>query len=61
MSPEYALDGHFSIKSDVFSFGVLLLEIVTGRKNTRTYHIENYEGLLGNVSITLSHFFFFCI
>ncbi|WCJ35876.1 G-type lectin S-receptor-like serine/threonine-protein kinase At1g11300 [Euphorbia peplus] len=34
MSPEYALSGKFSEKSDVFSFGVLLLEIVTGRRNT---------------------------
>ena len=33
MSPEYALYGHFSDKLDVFSFGVLLLEIVSGRKN----------------------------
>ena len=28
MSPEYAMEGRFSEKSDVFSFGVLLLEIV---------------------------------
>ncbi|GJN32665.1 hypothetical protein PR202_gb21185 [Eleusine coracana subsp. coracana] len=33
MSPEYAMDGVFSVKSDVFSFGVLVLEIVSGRKN----------------------------
>ncbi|PKU78131.1 Receptor-like serine/threonine-protein kinase SD1-8 [Dendrobium catenatum] len=33
MSPEYALNGLFSVKSDVFSFGVLLLEIVSGRRN----------------------------
>uniref|UniRef100_A0A6N2M2S6 non-specific serine/threonine protein kinase n=1 Tax=Salix viminalis TaxID=40686 RepID=A0A6N2M2S6_SALVM len=33
MSPEYALDGLFSVKSDVFSFGVILLEIISGRKN----------------------------
>ncbi|KAK9084971.1 hypothetical protein Sjap_025382 [Stephania japonica] len=33
MAPEYAMDGQFSIKSDVFSFGVLLLEIISGKKN----------------------------
>ncbi|XP_077242036.1 G-type lectin S-receptor-like serine/threonine-protein kinase At4g27290 [Tasmannia lanceolata] len=33
MSPEYAMNGLFSVKSDVFSFGVILLEIVSGKKN----------------------------
>ncbi|GJZ44196.1 putative receptor-like protein kinase, partial [Tanacetum coccineum] len=33
MAPEYAMQGQFSVKSDVFSFGVLVLEIVTGQKN----------------------------
>ncbi|KAL7257464.1 hypothetical protein ACSBR1_003708 [Camellia fascicularis] len=32
MSPEYAIDGLFSIKSNVFSFVVLVLEIVSGKK-----------------------------
>ncbi|XP_010247618.1 PREDICTED: putative receptor-like protein kinase At4g00960 [Nelumbo nucifera] len=34
MAPEYAMRGQFSVKSDVFSFGILLLEIVSGKKNT---------------------------
>ncbi|KAL5578004.1 hypothetical protein UlMin_019703 [Ulmus minor] len=34
MSPEYAMEGLYSVKSDVFSFGVLLLEILSGRKNS---------------------------
>ncbi|KAL5707821.1 non-specific serine/threonine protein kinase [Ranunculus cassubicifolius] len=33
MPPEYLLQGHFSVKLDVFSFGVLVLEIVTGQRN----------------------------
>ncbi|XP_072951110.1 G-type lectin S-receptor-like serine/threonine-protein kinase At4g27290 isoform X2 [Typha angustifolia] len=33
MPPEYATEGLFSIKSDVFSFGVLLLEIISGTRN----------------------------
>lgn len=33
LSPEYATYGQVSTKLDVFSFGVLVLEIVSGRKN----------------------------
>ncbi|RWR88188.1 G-type lectin S-receptor-like serine/threonine-protein kinase isoform X1 [Cinnamomum micranthum f. kanehirae] len=33
MSPEYAMDGRFSVKSDAFSFGVILLEIISGKRN----------------------------
>ncbi|XP_014514537.1 putative receptor-like protein kinase At4g00960 [Vigna radiata var. radiata] len=43
MSPEYAMHGKFSEKSDVFSFGVLVLEILSGKKNTSYYrsHEDN--------------------
>lgn len=34
MSPEYAYCGHVSVKSDMYSFGVIVLEIVTGRRNS---------------------------
>ncbi|KAK6913047.1 Serine-threonine/tyrosine-protein kinase, catalytic domain [Dillenia turbinata] len=47
MSPEYAMEGQFSIKSDVFSFGVLILEIVSGRKNTSFYHLDRPLNLIG--------------
>ncbi|URE29093.1 receptor-like protein kinase [Musa troglodytarum] len=32
IAPEYALHRHFSDKSDVYSYGVLVLEIITGRR-----------------------------
>jgi len=33
MAPEYATDGLFSVKSDVFSFGILMLELISGKKS----------------------------
>ncbi|CAI9756560.1 unnamed protein product [Fraxinus pennsylvanica] len=48
MSPEYAMDGLFSMKSDVFSFGVLVLEIVSGKKNRGFYHTNNQLNLLAH-------------
>ncbi|KAF6151590.1 hypothetical protein GIB67_021776 [Kingdonia uniflora] len=48
MSPEYAMEGIFSEKSDVFSLGVLLLEIVSGKRNTSFYQPEQSLSLLGH-------------
>ncbi|KAK9073773.1 hypothetical protein SSX86_006367 [Deinandra increscens subsp. villosa] len=42
MAPEYAGDGMFSTKSDIFSFGVLVLEIVSGKTN-RQFLCETYN------------------
>lgn len=53
MSPEYAIDGLFSVKSDVFSFGVLVLEIISGQKNRGFEHPEHNLNLLGHVSLSL--------
>ncbi|XP_042520164.1 receptor-like serine/threonine-protein kinase SD1-8 [Macadamia integrifolia] len=48
MSPEYAMDGIFSVKSDVFSFGVLVLEIVSGKKNRGFYYVNSQLNLLAH-------------
>ncbi|KAJ1441979.1 putative serine/threonine-protein kinase [Sesbania bispinosa] len=47
MAPEYAIDGLFSIKSDVFSFGILLLEIICGKRNRSYYHMDDSLNLVG--------------
>lgn len=48
MAPEYACEGFFSIKSDVFSFGVVVLETISGRRNSRTTVFEDGLSLLGH-------------
>ncbi|KAK3408274.1 hypothetical protein EUGRSUZ_J00545 [Eucalyptus grandis] len=48
MSPEYAFDGKFSVKSDIFSFGVLLLEIVSSKRNRGFHHPDHHHNLLGH-------------
>ncbi|XP_037418599.1 cysteine-rich receptor-like protein kinase 10 [Triticum dicoccoides] len=47
MSPEYASEGIYSIKSDVFSFGVLLLEILSGKRNSGFHQYGDFLNLLG--------------
>ncbi|XP_027927406.1 probable leucine-rich repeat receptor-like serine/threonine-protein kinase At3g14840 [Vigna unguiculata] len=34
MAPEYAMHGYLTDKADIYSFGVVILEIVTGNSNT---------------------------
>ncbi|XP_024156925.2 uncharacterized protein LOC112164829 [Rosa chinensis] len=46
MAPEYAMEGLFSVKSDVFSFGVVLLEIISGKKNSGFYLTEHAKTLV---------------
>jgi len=52
MSPEYAMEGFFSEKSDVFSLGVIFLEIISGRKNS--HKEENNLNLLAYVSVLIN-------
>ncbi|KAE8677906.1 Cysteine-rich receptor-like protein kinase 15 [Hibiscus syriacus] len=47
MALEYAIEGLFSIKPDVFSFGVVMLEIISGKRNKRIYQVEDAPSLDG--------------
>ncbi|KAI3973699.1 hypothetical protein MKX01_031119 [Papaver californicum] len=46
MAPEYILHGDFSVKSDVFSFGVLVLEILCGQRNSSFHKSDIARDLL---------------
>ncbi|GJN32565.1 hypothetical protein PR202_gb21079 [Eleusine coracana subsp. coracana] len=47
IAPEYASEGIFSVKSDVFSFGVLLLEIISGKRTAGFYQYGKFFNLTG--------------
>ncbi|XP_054776911.1 cysteine-rich receptor-like protein kinase 44 [Prosopis cineraria] len=45
MSPEYAMHGQFSEKSDVYGFGVIILEIISAKRNARSPKSKIFEDL----------------
>ncbi|QHO32417.1 G-type lectin S-receptor-like serine/threonine-protein kinase [Arachis hypogaea] len=47
MAPEYAINGLFSVKSDVFSFGIILMEIISGNRNRALCHANETLNLVG--------------
>ncbi|KAM7486345.1 hypothetical protein LguiA_002354 [Lonicera macranthoides] len=48
MCPEYAMHGLYSVRSDVFSFGVLVLEIISGKKNSSFCQSDHGDHLLSH-------------
>ncbi|XP_019198532.1 PREDICTED: probable leucine-rich repeat receptor-like serine/threonine-protein kinase At3g14840 [Ipomoea nil] len=46
MAPEYALWGYLTFKADVYSFGIVALEILAGKNNVKHHSDENYFCLL---------------
>ncbi|KAK9052276.1 hypothetical protein SSX86_028905 [Deinandra increscens subsp. villosa] len=57
MAPEYASSGKLTEKSDVFSFGVVLLELITGRKPVDASQPLGDESLVEWARPLLSHAF----
>ncbi|GAA0146197.1 transmembrane signal receptor [Lithospermum erythrorhizon] len=53
LAPEYLAHGQLTEKVDVYSFGVLLLEIVTGRQNNKSKSSEYSDSL---INIAWNHF-----
>lgn len=46
MAPEYAMRGYLTEKADVYSFGIVALEIVSGKSNTNFRPSEDFVYLL---------------
>ncbi|KAI9070949.1 hypothetical protein K1719_047089 [Acacia pycnantha] len=47
MAPEYAINGVVSFKIDIFSFGVMLIEILCGKKNNSRFDLDRPLNLIG--------------
>lgn len=60
LAPEYAIRGQVTRKADIYSFGVLLLEIVSGRSNTNRRLPTKEQYLLERVWTFLSLCIFSC-
>ena len=59
MAPEYAMEGVFSTKSDVYRFGVLLLEVVTGIRRSSYSETMGFPSLTVYVSMRKAYLVFY--
>ncbi|XP_066322904.1 receptor-like serine/threonine-protein kinase ALE2 isoform X2 [Miscanthus floridulus] len=55
VAPEYAMTGHLLVKSDVYSYGVVLLELLSGRKPVSISESKDPENLVTWARPLLSH------
>lgn len=58
-APDYAMTGQLTFKSDIYSFGVVLLEIITGRKaidNTKAATEQNLVAWVRSLSLAVCKF-----
>lgn len=60
VAPEYAMTGHLLVKSDVYSYGVVLLELLTGRKPVDMSQPSGQENLVTWVSSVPFQSLFLC-
>ena len=62
LAPEYASSGKLTEKSDVFSFGIMLLELITGRRPVEPEMDDSLVDWVGSMIFLLQysiHFLFF--
>ncbi|GMP55618.1 hypothetical protein CsSME_00020382 [Camellia sinensis var. sinensis] len=56
-APEYKCSGHVSPKADIYGFGVVVLELISGQKNWLSHdRSSSGQGLRDRVSTLDSHF-----
>lgn len=55
MAPEYALLGQLTKKADVYSFGILVLEVISGNSSTRAAFGDDYMVLVEWVKLKASY------
>lgn len=52
MAPEYLAHGQLTEKADIYSFGVVLLEMATGRPNNSGLTVDNLDSIVTLVSLS---------
>jgi len=55
LAPEYALLGQLTKKADVYSFGILVLEVISGNSSTRAAFGDEYMVLVEWVKLKASY------
>lgn len=59
MAPEYLMFGNLSVRADVFSFGVVILELISGQRNSSFNLPADAENLLDWVRMNSKSFLWF--